>query len=76
MITIVVKPNEDPKRALSRFKQALAKENLFNELKKRRYFIKPSLAKRLKREEAAKQKIKDIRKEIKTLERLEQQQWG
>ena len=34
------------------------------------------MQKRLKREEAERQRIKDIRKDIKQAERLEQQMWG
>ena len=35
-----------------------------------------AMQKRLKREEAERQRIKDIRKDIKQAERLEQQMWG
>ena len=45
-------------------------------MKKRRHYVKPSMQKRLKREEAERQRIKDIRKDIKQAERLEQQMWG
>ena len=54
----------------------VSREGTLNEVKKRRYFVKPSMAKRLKREEAERQRIKDFRKDIKQVERLEQQMWG
>lgn len=76
MIKIKLRYDEDPKRAISKLKQILSKEGLFNDLKKRRYYVKPSLKKKLKREEAGKQRAKDIRKELKNIERLEQQQWS
>ena len=34
------------------------------------------MKKRIKREEAERQRIKDFRKELKQVERLEQQMWG
>ena len=34
------------------------------------------MQKRLKREEAERQRIKDVRKDLKQIERLEQQMWG
>jgi ribosomal protein S21 len=37
---------------------------LFQELKKRRFYAKPSLKKRLKREEAERQRVKDFRKAV------------
>ena len=37
-------------------------EGLFVELKNRRHYAKPSLKKRLKREEAERQRVKDYRK--------------
>ena len=37
---------------------------IFVELKKRRYYAKPSLKKRRKREDAEKQRVKDFRKSV------------
>jgi len=64
MITIKVGHNQDPIRAVQKLKNKLIQEELFVELKKRRYYAKPSLKKRLKREEAEKQRVKDYRKAI------------
>ena len=64
MITIKVGRNQDPTRAMQKLKNKLIQEELFVELKKRRYYAKPSKKKRLKREEAEKQRVKDYRKAI------------
>ena len=64
MITIKVGHNEDPIRAVQKLKNKLIQEELFVELKKRRYYAKPSKKKRLKREDAEKQRVKDYRKAI------------
>ena len=64
MITIKVGHNQDPTRAMQKLKNKLIQEELFVELKKRRYYAKPSLKRRLKREEAERQRVKDYRKSI------------
>jgi small subunit ribosomal protein S21 len=64
MITIKLGHNTDPTRAIQTLKNKLIADGLFQELKRRRFYAKPSLKKRLKREEAAKTKIKDLRKAI------------
>jgi len=64
MITIKVGHNQDPTRAMQKLKNKLIQEELFVELKKRRYYAKPSKKKRLKREEAERQRVKDYRKAI------------
>ena len=64
MITIKVGHNQDPTRAMQKLKNKLIQEELFVELKKRRYYAKPSKKKRLKREEAERQRAKDYRKAI------------
>jgi small subunit ribosomal protein S21 len=82
MITVKIshKDNRDNQgkviKALQKLKQIVSREGIINEVKKRRYYVKPSMQKRLKREEAARQRIKDIRKDLKQIERLEQQMWG
>ena len=63
-------------KALQKLKQIVSREGTLNEIKKRRYFQKPSMKKRIKREEAERQRIKDFRKELKQVERLEQQMCG
>ena len=64
MITINVGHNQDPVRAVQKLKNKLIQEELFVELKKRRYYAKPSLKRRLKREEAARTRVKDYRKAV------------
>ena len=46
-------------RSMMQLKRTLIREGLFKEIKKRKFHCKPSLAKRLKREAAAKQRNKD-----------------
>ena len=64
MITIKIGHNQDPLRAIQKLKNKLIQEGLFQELKRRRYYAKPSLKKRLKREEAARTRVKDLRKQV------------
>ncbi len=64
MITIKIGPKQDSKRAIQKLKNKLINEGLFVELKKRKYYAKPSLKKRLKREEAARQRVKDYHRAI------------
>ena len=64
MITIKVGHNTDPVRAIQKLKNKLIQEGLFQELKRRRFYAKPSLKKRLKREEAARTRVKDFRKQV------------
>ena len=70
MITIKIGPKQDPKRAMQKLKNKVIQEELFIELKRRRHYLKPSARKKLKREEAAKQRVKDRNK---FLRRAEQQ---
>ena len=80
MITVKIGHKDSDQRniikALQRLKQIVSREGTLNDVKKKRYFTKPSMKKRLKREEAERQRIKDFRKELKQVERLEQQMWG
>jgi len=71
MITIKIGPKQDPKRAMQKLKNKLINEGLFIELKKRRHYTKPSLKKRLKREDAAKQRVKDFRKAVRKAEQAD-----
>ena len=72
MITIKVGHKQDPVRAVQKLKNRLIAEGLFQELKRRRYYAKPSLKKRLKREEAARTRVKDLRKQIARARKEEQ----
>tara|TARA_Y100000310_G_scaffold214309_1_gene215241 strand:- start:337 stop:570 length:234 start_codon:yes stop_codon:yes gene_type:complete len=73
-ITIKVRRGDDPTRAIQKLKNLVIKEGLYKELKDRRYYAKPSLKKRLKREEAARQRVKDLKKDIRSAQR-EQENW-
>ena len=68
MITIKVGPKQDSKRAIQKLKNKVIAEELFIELKKRRHYLKPSARKKLKREEAAKQRKKDFNKAVRKAE--------
>ena len=72
MISIKLKPNDRTDRAITKLKNAVIKEGLYNELKARRYYAKPSNKRRLKREEAARQRVKDQHKEIRAALRDEE----
>ena len=72
MITIKVRRGDDPTRAMQKLKNLVIKEGLYKELKDRRYFRKPSLKRRLKREEAARTRVKDEKKAIRNAMRDEE----
>jgi len=63
-IHIKLKPNDSVDRAITKLKNIVIKEGLYKELKDRRYYAKPSKKKKLKREEAARQRVKDFHKDI------------
>jgi small subunit ribosomal protein S21 len=68
MISIKIGPRQDPKRAIQKLKNKLITEELFIELKRRKHYLKPSARKKLKREEAAKQRVKDRNRLIRRAE--------
>ncbi len=74
MITVKVRHGDDPNRAMQKLKNLVIREGLYKILKDRRYFRKPSLKKRLKREDATRQRVKDLKKDIKAAQR-EQENW-
>ena len=74
MIIVKVRRGDDPNRAMQKLKNLVIKEGMYKELKDRRYYKKPSLKKRLKREEAARQRVKDLKKDIRAAQR-EQENW-
>jgi len=55
--------NDQVDRAIRDLKRKLIKEGLFKELSRRKFNIKPSLARRLKRAQAEKIRKKEARKE-------------
>ena len=73
MISIKIGHNQqDLTRAMQKLKNKVIAEGLFQELKKRRFYAKPSLKRRLKREEAARTRVKDQRKLIARARKEEQ----
>lgn len=51
MVYIRVRDNETPEEALKRFKHECEKNAILKEIKKREFYISPSLEKNLKRQE-------------------------
>ena len=74
MITVKVRRGDDPSRAIQKLKNLVIREGLYKILKDRRYFRKPSLKRRLKREDAVRQRVKDMKKDIKAAMR-EEENW-
>ena len=74
MITIKVKRNENINRVLQRFKAAVMSEGTLKTAKEKSHFVKPCIRKRLKSEEAARQKKKDEVKLIRQAQN-EQNEW-
>jgi ribosomal protein S21 len=68
MISIKVYDNNSVK-AISKLKSILVNEGLFKELKSRKNYAKPSLKKRMKSDEARKQKQRDFKQMLKSAER-------
>ncbi|HMD13356.1 MAG TPA: 30S ribosomal protein S21 [Bacteroidota bacterium] len=60
MVGIVIQENENIDRAIRRFKKKYERSGILKEVKKRAYFSKPSVKKRMK-------KIKAIRRSQRTL---------
>ena len=74
MISIRIRPNENINRALSRFKSAVLNEGIIKTVNDKSHFIKPSLKRKLKREAAERQRMKDEIKLIRQIEN-EQKEW-
>ena len=72
MISVRVRHNENPERAVSKLKNLVVKEGILNAVKDKRYYKKPSLKRKLKREAAARQRVKDFHKEIRAAQREEE----
>ena len=60
MVGIIIQENENIDRAIRRFKKKYERSGILKEVKKRAYFTKPSVKKRMK-------KIKAIRRSYRTL---------
>jgi small subunit ribosomal protein S21 len=53
MVGIIVQENENIDRAIRRFKKKYERSGILKEVKKRAYFTKPSVEKRIKKIKAA-----------------------
>ena len=62
MLSVRVRPNESPERAISKLKNLVVKEGVLNAVKDKRYYTKPCLKRKLKREAAQRQRVKDYHK--------------
>ena len=56
--TVKVRKNEDVNKAIRRFKRKVEASGIMKEIKKKRYYMKPSDAKKYKRKLAAKRRKK------------------
>ncbi|MCX7641105.1 MAG: 30S ribosomal protein S21 [Elusimicrobiales bacterium] len=59
MVYIRVRDNESPEEALKRFKHECEKNAILKEIKKREFYISPSLEKKIRRQEL-KRKLRKI----------------
>jgi ribosomal protein S21 len=71
-LVIKARNNESPDRLFTRLKNLMVREGTLQLLKDRRYYAKPSLRKRRKREAAVRQRVKDFHKEVRTAQREEE----
>ena len=58
MAQVTVRKGEDINKAIRRFKRKVENEGIMKEVKKRRYYLKPSVKKKEKREAAEKRRRK------------------
>ena len=72
MLSVRLRPNDSVERAVSKLKNMMVKEGTLNTIKDKRYYKKPSLRRKLKREAAARQRVKDFHKEIRAAQRAEE----
>ena len=74
MVTIKLGRNENINRALIRFKVAVMNEGIMKAVKAKSRYVRPCIRKRMKREEAARQRIKDERKMLRQIQN-EENEW-
>ena len=68
MISVKAK-TKNPQKLLSQFKSLVNSEKIIETYKSKRYYVKPSLKKKLKREAAERQRAKDYIDEIKEIQK-------
>ncbi|VAX18567.1 SSU ribosomal protein S21p [hydrothermal vent metagenome] len=59
MVGIILSDNENIDRALKRFKKKYERSGVLKEFKKRQYYVKPSIEKRLERIKARRRAYKE-----------------
>ena len=74
MISIKVRPKDNINRVLSRFKASVMAEGTMKLVRKKSFFQKPSLEKKLKREEAQRQRKNEENKLLHNLQ-SEESDW-
>ena len=74
MVTIKLGRNENINRALIRFKVAVMNEGIMKAVKDNSRYVRPCIRKRMKREESARQRIKDERKMLRQIQN-EENEW-
>lgn len=63
MVGIILSDNENIDKALKRFKKKYERSGVLKEFKKRTFFVKPSIEKRMERIKARRRAIKDAQRE-------------
>tara|TARA_Y100000310_G_scaffold210846_1_gene211497 strand:- start:301 stop:534 length:234 start_codon:yes stop_codon:yes gene_type:complete len=74
MISIKVKPKDNMNHVLSKFKSMVMNEGIMKDVRAKSHFVKPCLKRKLKREEAARQRMKDELKAIRKIQN-EEKEW-
>jgi small subunit ribosomal protein S21 len=64
MVMVVVRKGESLDQAIRRFKKKVDDDGVIKEFRERRYFVKPSVKKRLKRKEAIRKSQLKAREQI------------
>ncbi len=64
MIKVTIRYGEPPERFFQRFKRLCAKEGVFKEIKRRRYYEKPSDKQRRRSKEAKRQAMKELKRAL------------
>ena len=62
MIRVTIRYGETPERFFQRFKRLCAKEGVLKEIKRRRYYEKPSYKQRRRTKEARRQALKEAQR--------------
>ncbi|MBN1301538.1 MAG: 30S ribosomal protein S21 [Melioribacteraceae bacterium] len=63
MVGIILSENENIDRALKRFKKKYERSGVLKEFKKRTFFVKPSIEKRMEKIKAKRRAVKDSQRD-------------